>query len=75
MARDTVEALRSRANDFDTVQQLGNHIQRLGALLRAAINTGANEREDEAWLISIAHDEAAAAEATYSRWSDRGEAK
>jgi hypothetical protein len=73
MAENTVEALRGRANDFDTVQHLGNHVQRLGALLRAAINT--SDREDEAWLVSIAHDEAETAEAAYERWANRGEAK
>lgn len=43
-----------RANNLETIEDLGRHIRTLTALLRAAINTGANEREDEAWLIAIA---------------------
>ena len=75
MALHTIGAPPARANDWDTIEDLGRHILRLTALLRAAINTGANEREDEAWLISIAHDEAEAASARFTLWSNPEEAK
>lgn len=52
--------------DFHTLQELGDHACRLAALLRAAVN--AECRDDEAWLVSMALDEARAAEALYSKW-------
>ena len=73
MALETVEARQSRLNDRDTIEELGSHIQRLGALLRAANNCGANDRDDEAWLVSIAHAEAEAAEACYDAWASPAE--
>ena len=64
-----------RANNLETIEELGSHVRRLAALLRAAINTSGNEREDEAALISIAHDEVLAAEACYTKWALPEEAK
>jgi hypothetical protein len=69
MALHIVDEGAGRANDFHTVEALGSHVQRLGALLRAAVNCGSDQRDDEGWLVSIAHDEAEAAEACYDRWA------
>jgi hypothetical protein len=73
MAAITLRADSACANDFVTVQELGEHIHRISALLQAAINTGAGEEEDEGWLVGIAHDEAHAAKERYLQWSRHAE--
>ena len=45
-------------DDFATLEELGEYIHKINALLKAAGNTGADEREDEAWLVSLAWDAA-----------------
>lgn len=62
-----LQPARSDKDNFDTVEELGRHAYRLAALLRAAIR--ADSREDEGWLVSMAHDEAEEAEACYAAWS------
>jgi hypothetical protein len=48
----------SRANAVATLNDLGEYIHKINALLRAAGNTGSGERDDEAWLVSLAWDQA-----------------
>ena len=73
MAIGTVETQQPSANDFTTVEDLGSHIQRIAALLHAAMNTGqGEEEEEEGWLVSIAHDEALVAKRRYIEWANRG---
>ena len=69
MENHTINSLsEQRRKDLETVEELGRHVHRLATLLRAAMNTGANQRDDEAWLIDLAHDEAQAAERCYAAW-------
>ena len=67
MAEKTVAALRTGANDLGTIEDLGVHIQRLAAA--AAINCGAGDGADEAWLVDLAYDEVQAAKERYLRWA------
>ena len=62
MATETLEARIASAKQHspDAIQvldEIGGHIVNATALLRAAVNTGADEREDECCLISLAFDE------------------
>jgi hypothetical protein len=58
-----------RADAFATLDDLGEYIQKINALLRAAGNTGADEREDEAWLVSLAWDAAVEMKKRYMEWA------
>jgi hypothetical protein len=58
------------ASDFDTVEELGRHVRRMAALLRAATNVEPDGREDEAWLVSMAADEAEQAERLHQTWGE-----
>lgn len=44
---------------------LGPYIHKVAALLRAAINTGAGEEADQAWLTDLAFDQIALCEQRY----------
>lgn len=66
MAELTLEMRRRLANNFQTVEDLGTHADRLAALLRAANNC--NDHEDTSWLVSMALDEAELAEERYRAW-------
>jgi hypothetical protein len=64
------EQQQNRPSDLQTCDDLGGHINRLTALLRAVINCGAGDEEDESLLVGIAHDEAEAAKARYDLWAN-----
>jgi hypothetical protein len=74
MATDTLVALNVRAKlTTDAVQildDLGEYISKAAALHRAAMNTGADEREDQAWLVSLAQDEVEKCERRYRELYD-----
>jgi hypothetical protein len=70
MANTNLQAPPVRANDFRTVEDLSSHINKLAALLRAAINCGSGDEEDESWLVGIAHEEAERAKALYDQWTN-----
>ena len=46
------------ADAFVTLSDLGEYVRKINALLKAAAHTGAGEREEEAWLVSLAWDQA-----------------
>ena len=62
-----------RTRHFETLSNLGEHVHEVAVLLRAAINTGADEREDESWLVGLAFDEAKRLEARYNEWALRSD--
>jgi carotenoid cleavage dioxygenase-like enzyme len=65
----TAEQQHAQPSAAGTLNDLGEHVYRLAALLRAAVNTGAGEAEDEGWLIGLAYDEAARLEQRYKAWA------
>jgi hypothetical protein len=66
-SNDKLQAIQEqRPSDLETVEDLGRHVHRLAALLRAASSTG--DHDDEAWLVSMASDEAEQAERCYAAW-------
>jgi hypothetical protein len=56
-----------RDSTFATLNDLGEHIHKITALLRAAANTGPDE--DESWLVSLAGDEAEELQRRYMAWA------
>lgn len=58
------------SHDSHTVEDLGAHIGRLAALLRAAMNTDPDDHSDQSWLVAIACQEVAQAEACYDAWGN-----
>jgi hypothetical protein len=63
-----IEPQQHWLTDLRAAEELGSQVRKITALLRAAINTGAGEEEDEGWLVSIAHDVAEEASATLEAW-------
>ena len=65
----------TQASDRDTIEDLGSAIDRVVALLRAAIN--ASDEDDGSWLVSIALDHAVAGHKGFTEWAlpDNGEAQ
>jgi hypothetical protein len=59
-----------RASTFATLNNLGEHIHKITALLRAAADTGPENREDGSWLVSLAGDEAEELQRRYMAWAD-----
>lgn len=58
-ANTFAEQRRGRhGDDFATLSELGEYVHKINALLKAAGDTGAGEREGEAWLVSLARDAA-----------------
>jgi hypothetical protein len=60
---------KRRADAFATLDELGQYVHTINALLKAAGNTGAGEREEEAWLVSLAWDQAIEMKQRYMEWA------
>ena len=56
------------ANACTKLSDLGEYVHKINALLKAAGNTGAGEREEEAWLVSLAWDQAIEMKQRYMEW-------
>jgi hypothetical protein len=55
--------------DFGTLSDLGEYIYKINALLRAAGDIGSGERDDKAWLRSVAWDAAFEMKKRYMEWA------
>ena len=62
-----VDAERDHSKNFRAVEDLGSHVQKTAALLRAAVET--NDRDDVSWLVSCALDAIQDAERVYDEWA------
>lgn len=70
MADSTLVSSEAASNACRTLNDLGEHVHQVAGLLRAAINTGADQREDEGWLLNLAHEQAERLKARYMQWAD-----
>lgn len=72
-SNDTVAPAKQPVSPFSVLNDMGEHVHKIAALLRAAGNTGPDEREDESWLVSLAWDEAQRLQARYDEWATRSD--
>jgi hypothetical protein len=74
LANDTTNAPgEQRLSSSATLNYMGEHVHKVAVLLRAATNTGSDEREDESWLVGLAFDEAQRLEARYNERAMRSD--
>jgi hypothetical protein len=70
MVKHTINSVpEQRPSDFETLNELGEHIHTLMALMRAVINVDTNHPDDEGWLVSLAYTKAKQLEDAYSLWA------
>jgi hypothetical protein len=66
----STEQQQAHPSAHGTLNNLGEHVHCLLALLRAAINVDTNHPDDEGWLVSLAYTQAQQLQKTYNEWAN-----